>query len=288
MEELLFPFTKSQQAICFLFLLLEREDEEDAHFISTSFNSVFETHFSAEFVNPMAQKFQNILKEDLKSIRTSYKKIKLLISQKPKTLTPPIKNCLYCNSTLVNAKLKNITTYHYNGPESNQIRFRRCNLCDTDYGLSSYVKRKKNESDSFYIYPNKISTEYLQISNETCFELKLLRNLDEQIFRSGVTFEMFSISYNSLFENYAAKRPLCRKRLSEAWFTFKIKHFLLKYSGNQEIYDFSSKETEIYLENKLEYFKRSFLFSWSKIHDSHCRIPNCNDSCMYFIKTNII
>ena len=155
---------------------------------------------------------------------------------------------------------------------------KRCDLCDINYSFRNYTKCKSGES---FLYPPNIKLSFLATSNETCFELKLLRYFDEQIIRNGVSFEGFCDSYNLLYaDQLNVMRPLNRIRLSEAWYSFKIKQLIFSNEHLLPILDFKSdgKSTEKYLESRLPIWIDNFTLKWSKIHNSNCCVLNCDET----------
>ena len=156
---------------------------------------------------------------------------------------------------------------------------KRCHRCSIEYSFRNYTKCN---SSFEYLYSSKITSDYLATSRETCFEIKLLKYFDEQIIRNGVTFEGFSDSYNSLYYDVADVRPLNRVRLAEAWYSFKIKQFILQDPSLQLDFKSDSKSTESLLGNLIPLMKHSFALRWADIHKQHCKIHNCDSTGLFF------
>ncbi len=70
-------------------------------------------------------------------------------------------------------------------------------------------------------------------------------------------------------------KPLQRKRLSEAWFSFRIKLFKFNMSPEENFEEIDSKDTESYLEKNLIQWCEYFSQKWIVIHDKTCKIENC-------------
>jgi hypothetical protein len=116
---------------------------------------------------------------------------------------------------------KTITCYSFEGPENREYSSKKCKYCPNIYFFSNYT-----QNNDYYLYDPSVETKYIRTSLRTCFDLKLVKYFDEQIVRSGVTFEGFADSFNSLFKDHLIKseniRFLDRRRIGEAWYFYKV------------------------------------------------------------------
>ncbi|RNA01588.1 hypothetical protein BpHYR1_028691 [Brachionus plicatilis] len=187
-------------------------------------------------------------------------------------LMPPVDSCINCKSVLdVNKTSNKIVSFCFDCPKIMYAKFGKCEKCDIEYSFRNYKLCSKNET---FLYPAHIPLIFLATSQETCFEIKLLRFFDEQILRNGVTFEGFCDSYNNFYPDFVSGRPLNRIRLGEAWYSFKIKHYLLINIPKEAILDFKSDSTESLLEPYIE----EFTIRLSQIHKSNCSVEHCDST----------
>ena len=110
--------------------------------------------------------------------------------------------------------------------------------CLIVYSADYYVSNEKK-----YIYPSKLQPKILQTSSRTAFEIFLLQTFDLLLFRNGISFEGFGDFYNTLYPNDKIERNFDRRRLSESYFSFKIRNFIS--AGNRIYLWFDFKQTEI-------------------------------------------
>jgi hypothetical protein len=134
--------------------------------------------------------------------------------------------------------------------------------------LCSLSSRSIFFNDEFYYYPNKISLNFFQLSSKTIIEIKLLRELEESIFRNGTSFQGFADVYNYL--NNESTRPLNRKRIAEAWFSWKLTIFLRSECLENLAAVFDHKKSELVIGQYLESIRSSKLFEWNQDHELNC------------------
>jgi hypothetical protein len=123
---------------------------------------------------------------------------------------------------------KTVTFYSFDGPENRDYSSKKCKYCPNIYFFSNYT-----QNNDYFLYDPSVDNNFIRTSIRTCFDLKLVKYFDEQIVRSGVTFEGFADTFNSLFKDHLKEtentRCLDRRRVGEAWYfykVFKILHFL--------------------------------------------------------------
>jgi hypothetical protein len=222
-------------------------------------------------------KFNYLSNNAFSSFVQTYKKIKLEIENRDIIIYPPLENCSKCLSKLQYLSDKTILVYYYDGPKMVKCVQTECNQCQIKYNVNNFEKSIAKES---FLYGDNIKVDFIKTSNKTIFEAKLLIYLDEHICRNGMKFDGFSDSYNIVNEERFNKniRKLDRRRLSEAWFTFKIKQFLLEINSKNDIQDFESKHTEEFLKLNFEKLKNFFIEKWSKIHQKACDSKNCHQT----------
>lgn len=160
-------------------------------------------------------------------------------------------------------------------------KVKKCVQCNIDYSFRNYTRCSTSQS---FLYPASIKLTFLATSLETCFEIKLLKYFNEQIIRNGVTFDGFSDSYNNLYREEGNFRPLDRRRLSEAWYSYNIKRYLYQFSSSFEIIDFKcdGKSTELLIGNNFSSWKDAQTIKWFRLHNLHCKCLNCDSTCLYY------
>jgi hypothetical protein len=256
---------------------MEGFGEFDYNYIKDSIQRHFGTSLTLDNIRAIVSKFNFFSKYAFSNFVTTFKKLKNEIKTREMIVFPPVLQCSKCSSTLVYLSDKTILVYYYDGPKMVKCVQTECNLCQIKYNVNNYENSITKE---LFLYEKNITVNFIKISNKTIFEVKLLKYLDEHIIRNGMKFDGFSDSYNCINEHcYSVDiRKLDRRRLSEAWFTFKIKQILLELENKSNILDFKSKQTEQFLKANFERFKNHFIEKWSKRHKQDCSGKNCNDT----------
>ena len=272
LKDAIYPLDNLQQFFSLFYLIQESDD--DHCFISESFNDIFGTNYSADSISLFLAKFLNLFRMDKAGLVQLFASLKKKASNKKEYLLPPVNKCIDCHFILQSSNIsKKIVAYCFDSPKILFFKVKRCERCDIDYSFRNYKRCSNSET---FLYPEFVPLTFLATSQDTCFEIKLLRYLDEQIIRNGVTFEGFSDSYNQLYPKVVGERPLNRIRLSEAWYSYKIKHYLFLNKPNDTFLDFKSAYTETFLEPYIELWKDEFTFRWSQIHKTNCTVLNCD------------
>jgi hypothetical protein len=284
--KLIHPLQSVQELMGFIYLYFESHGEFDFNFLNEIFQRHFTTVLSFDTIRAIVSKFNYFSNNAFSNFVQTFKKIKLEIENREMIIYPPLDNCSKCLSKLQYLSDKTILVYYYDGPKMVKCVQTECNQCQIKFNVNNFEKSITKE---YFLYDNNIKVNFIKISNKTIFETKLLIYLDEHICRNGMKFDGFSDSYNCVNESSFKKniRKLDRRRLSEAWFTFKIKQFLLEINDTSDILDFESKHTEEFLKLNFDKLKQFFIEKWSKIHKTECDSKNChqtskNDLCIKF------
>lgn len=275
LKDILYPLVNLKQFYGLFFLVHQ--------FVSESFNEIFNTNFSSDSIVVLLAKFSQLFDMDARSLKDLFFTLKLKAKRKTRNLLPPVNRCIKCNFILQNpSQSRRIIAYNFNSPSEMMSQLMLCANCDITYSFSNYTLNKSHES---FIYPHYINLTHLAISCDTCFELKLLHYFHEQIIRNGVSFEGFCDSYNQLYPVYANKRPMNRIRLSEAWYSFRIKHYLNLNNKTPliPIREFKPADTETFLEPLISDWHDNFTIRWAAEHTLHCKVLNCDSTSRCFI-----
>ncbi len=280
LKDVLLPLENLQQFYS-LYYLVQVADGEHS-FISDGLNEIFKTEYTATSIRVLLAKFSNLFGMETVSLNSLFTSLKQIASKKKQYILPPITCCLFCSFILVpHNSTQKITSYCFDSPKLLWYQDKWCKHCDINFSFRNYSNLKTNET---FLYPPDIKLSFFASSSETCFDLKLLHYFDEQIIRNGVTFEGFSDSYNSLYADQLKEiRPLNRKRLSEVWYSYKIKQYLYSNEYVLPIRDFKydSKSTELFLGPRLPTWFHSFTLKWAKTHRKNCSIQNCDTTGIY-------
>lgn len=268
----IYPFTSLKEFFTFFYLVSESED--DLEFVVDSFNQI--SNLNINDVHLLLDKFQRLFDLKESSFSSYFLSLKSVVSKKMKILLPPVNKCLQCGKNLeISSNSNEITAFCFDSVRIMKQKSKYCSLCVIDYSFRNYTIGKTAAS---YLYPQEVLLSFLATSKSTCFEIKLLQYFDEQVTRNGVTFEGFADSYNRINPEKEEIRSLNRIRLSEAWYSYKIKYFLYQNNPNNSILDFKSNSTEIFLEPFLPIWKNNFTSKWSTKHSQICHVINCDIS----------
>jgi len=285
----IYPFENLQQFYGMFYLIQQAEGDYD--FVCDSFDEIFGIKYDVISIKNIASKFLRLFHVDHNGLFELFKKLKKKSFSRKQYILPPVNQCIHCNFLLETfSSSQKIMAYCLDEPKL--LYYNYCIVKQDIVLVVEYTFRKieytfrnyKRSNDEYFIYPRSISLKFLATSLETCFEIKLLKYLDEQIVRNGMTFDGFSDSYNQLYSNIVNERPLYRKRLAEAWYSYKIKFFLYnELNHSVELLDFKSdsKSTENFLKNKLPIWKDAFTIKWAQLHNNNCKIRNCIESGMF-------
>ena len=140
---------------------------------------------------------------------------------------------------------------------------------NTTYNVDYYSKNNKK-----YLYSTNIVTKYLKLSNQIVFDKGLLNFYDQCLLAGCVGFETFATIYNNCYSTKektynVSQIQLYRKRLSEAWFTYKLRSILNNFDNFKNYY-FDAKSTEFELEKFNYSIKIYFIKKWSETHSVEC------------------
>lgn len=69
-----------------------------------------------------------------------------------------------------------------------------------------------------------------------------------------------------------------RRRVSDAWFYYKILNFLISIDEHKAINDLSTKSTEELIENYINKFTEFFIKKWAINHKKFCRSESCDET----------
>ena len=232
----IYPFENLQQFYGMFYLIQQAEGDYD--FVCDSFDEIFGIKYDVISIKNIVSKFLRLFHVDHNGLFELFKKLKKKSFSRKQYILPPVNQCIHCNFLLETfSSSQKIMAYCLDEPKLMYYKTRYCSRCKIEYTFRNY----KRSNDEYFIYPRSISLKFLATSLETCFEIKLLKYLDEQIVRNGMTFDGFSDSYNQLYSNIVNERPLYRKRLAEAWYSYKIKFFLYnEFNHPVEMLDFKS------------------------------------------------
>ena len=98
-----------------------------------------------------------------------------------------------CDGKVSAKSQKSVVTYSYNLLSSISYAFGFCNSCSIEYFPDFYSY--KNES-YFYCYKINTKLDYFFTSNDTAFEVKLLKWFDINLVRNVTSLSGFSDAYN--------------------------------------------------------------------------------------------
>ena len=80
-----------------------------------------------------------------------------------------------------------------------------------------------------------------------------------------------------------------RRRLSEAWFSWKIRLFLITPTSTiNDLMYFNSKNTEDVIRIHFEKLKNQFKNYWSNFHKLNCKLKYCDSISIYILNLNLI
>jgi hypothetical protein len=281
----IYPLKNINQTFAFMQLYLESLEDNDQDFMCMTFNEIFKTSFTIKTIALIIDKFSNMLKNELCDLKSVYDKINGKLVYKPKLIKPPTNKCFYCSSILLQSHVKNGFAYYFDKPKKIRFQILKCYDCKIEYHQDTYIKVINQEK---YLYSSNYNVEYVTTSSQTCFHIPLLKYLDECIIRSGMKFDGFTDIYNAITLGELEGRKLDRRRLSEGYFTYKIREYIKKQNQTNEIKSFDSKLSENYLEENIANFQKNFVLRWSKLHALNCKSLNCDNTSNQIEKTNFL
>jgi hypothetical protein len=133
-----------------------------------------------------------------------------------------LRNCFTCKQSLQSGKLHKHEALVYFAsklPQKCQNNYTECQKCSTKHFMSYYIT--KNE-DRFF-YKTCLESDFIAFTNQTIFEMKLLRMVSSDIFYKHASFKGFCSSYNYNFMNeYTKRHNLIHHRLTDSWFFYKL------------------------------------------------------------------
>jgi hypothetical protein len=278
LKDALYPLQNLHQFYSFIFLI--QNSDEDLNYVSESFNSIYGTQYNVDSISILKSKFLHLFSFDHSDLNALFSNLSLKALNKKQYLLPPISQCISCKFFLEFSSTHKIIAYCFDSPKIMYFQVKRCARCNIDFSFRNYTYCSSSQS---YLYPSSIKISHIATSKETCFEIKLLKYFNEQIIRNGVTFEGFTDSYNRLYPEAVNGRPLDRRRLAEAWYSYNIKQLLFKENISTPILDFKSdsKSTEVFLSNNIISWKISHAIKWSELHKRNCTCLNCENTCLY-------
>ena len=193
------------------------------------------------------------------------------------TFIPSYSICCVCNSNLSSAKLTKHQAHAYYYTNSNicSIISLQCKKCQTFHYPSYYEDRQNNKC----FYDEILNGRTVHFTNETIFDIKLLKSVTYDLLFKHASFSSFADSYNALLDKNSENRfKLIDKRLSEAWFSFNV--LIL---SNEINLDFKSlkishiKNLDILIESLENDYFCHFVKKWSgDHHKSNCHNENCS------------
>ena len=270
----LYPLVSLKQLYCLMFLV--QESDGDHRFVSSNFNDLFGTNYDVDSIKVLLAKFTTLFGTDDAGLSDLFSTLKLKAKLKRQFIVAPVSRCLKCNFILETSRHSHkLIAYNFDSPKEMWYQVKQCMHCEISYSFRNYTH---NKSDQSFLYPLNLALTHLATSSETCFEIKLLRYFHEQIVRNGVTFEGFCDSYNQLYPEFVGERPMNRIRLSEAWYSFRIKHYLNlnNRTPDNPFPDFKSDATETFLESVISDWQDNFTVRTAAVHTTHCKVLNCD------------
>lgn len=285
LKKLIQPFTSLREIMGFIYLYMETRGEFDYNNLIEIYSRHFATNLRIELIRSVVAKFDYLSNNSFSNFVITYRELKSEISR-IKIIIPPCDQCLKCSSKLVNVGNKTILTFYCDGSKFANYISLECKQCQIIYNAYNFEKKTSNTA---FKYKSNITTNIIKISSQTCFDTKLLNYLDESICRNGMKFDGFCEVYNRCFnqQSNSSNRILYRKRLSEAYFSFKITQFLIDINAPNDIPDFKSKQTETFLETKFDIIENHFINKWTTIHRIECKSLNCHETGKNSICVNL-
>ena len=185
--------------------------------------------------------------------------------------------CILCGKSLEHGKEKRyIAQLYYHGKcstQCNQISI-QCFACSTTYYLSYYTTKDGIRK----FYENVIEQKFIAFTQESVFEVLLLKSLTSDIVFKHASFSGFTNSYNALFEHDKLsdddRSKLIDKRLCESWFYYNLLKFRISYYKtllNFEAPNVEDLDEEIVKHHDL--FSSYFLKKWL---NHKCMHPKCS------------
>jgi hypothetical protein len=273
------------QIVSFFYLYINSYSKDFAE-ISESMNRLFQLNYSTAETKNI---FDNLIFSkniSLDGLTNLMRRLNDEIKSFNSCIYPPVQNCTYCDKKLSFKSKKKVIIYKLNGAEMSNIISNECKSCEITFSLNTF---EINRSKERYFYPPSIKITHFETSLQTIFETRLLMNFDEFLSRNHVPFDGFCDTYNiiNISELNNTLRPLDRRRLSEAWFSWKIAMYEHKF-GTEYLLHFGCKNTDKLLESRFEFYKRNIILSWHYIHLFYCKSTLCSKISSIFLYREFI
>lgn len=198
--EYLYPFNNFFEAFSFAFLSLQFDLRFEKDLLVEIFNNEFRHSLKEEHVDALIQKFMFLLKTDFSNIKHCFNNLQEKLSNRKRIITPPIEFCLTCQKCLDTYQKKEKISFTRNGSFQFVFISFNCMKCGKVYEADRYSIKNKT-----FFYPNEINekTEFISLSSQTAFEIKLIENLSINIAVNAISFKgKFKKSKKNLFTIY--------------------------------------------------------------------------------------
>ncbi|CAF0952518.1 unnamed protein product, partial [Brachionus calyciflorus] len=260
-QEVFYPLKSIGEVFSFIFGCVKVDIEHEKETLVDNFNEIFNSNINFHEIEPLLSKFCYFFGFNYKELSEKFKLLDDKLNARKNFVYPPVKNCLFCNDSLIFYEAKEILTYTKNGSQIMTFSKFKCSFCHIIYEIDRYLIRGE------WFYYSECLSNYIYLSSYIVFERSLLENLNVHIIKNNVSFKGFTDAYNEGHKNVSIK-PLCRKRLSEIWFTYKIRKFNVKFGLENSYFD--PKFTEQYLQNNISEFIAIYSNYWTEKHLSEC------------------
>jgi hypothetical protein len=151
-----------------------------------------------------------------------------------------------------------------------------CKYCEAKHFYSYVIFNKITKR----FYENCLELDYISFTQETVFEILLLKSVTVDLVHKHASFTSICSSLNSLMDNTkeVTRGKLIDKRLIENWFYFNLCSFYLEYSGNFKSFDAPLVEDlDSSIKKAREYLFPHFVKIWTgDQHRSICTHPSCS------------
>jgi hypothetical protein len=263
-----YPFKSFKEVFTLLYLTANGKMNNDLDFITTTINKIFKSQYDTGLVSVAISKFQHLMGFDFITFGDHVQLLEKEISLKDVILEPPYKNCRICCSYLINNSSSNVTLFSQNNIRNAISVSKYCKFCKILYNVDTYEENKVIK-----VYDFNAAVKFVQTSQETTFEIKILEDYDKTLARNAVTFTGFVDVFN--MDRVAVNgRKLNYKRFEEAWFTWKLRKWILKYSNVTDKLEkaaFNSKNVDNIMETFLPQISVHFVEFWGNVHSLFCR-----------------
>lgn len=271
LDDLFYPMSDLGQVFSLIYLSLH-SNQEDFVEVASAFNQVFKTSYSSLDIKNCFYKFKHLCNFDLALFKNTYSQLKTIKKDFCKSLVPPISYCLNCNSYLEKSFKVKSTTFYIRKASLNLIESLICKKCFYTYSADTYTDNTGNT----YLYPQSTEISILITSSKTSFQKDLLVAYDGNLIRNGVSLEGFCDTYNTLYSSNKMNRDLDRRRLSEAWLTFKLRDYVyIDEVFSKKGQYFNPKLIESFLSESFHLIKKYVVLNCFKQHQSYCKSSNC-------------